>query len=78
MIGTPGDLPDAGKVTKGAPRAVPFGIPLGGPSEKCFTFRSRSPCGKPHPLDRAFSHKKRPICHFSLVGKPVFFLPEFY
>ena len=24
---TPGDFPDAGKVTKGAPRAVPFGIP---------------------------------------------------
>ena len=24
---TPGDFPVAGKVTKGAPRAVPFGIP---------------------------------------------------
>ena len=24
---TPGDFPDAGKVTKGAPRAAPFGIP---------------------------------------------------
>ena len=41
---TPGDFPVAGKVTKGAPRAAPFGIPRGGPSEKCFTFRSRSPC----------------------------------
>ena len=27
MLGTPGDFPVAGKVTKGAPRAVPFGIP---------------------------------------------------
>ena len=26
---TPGDFPVAGKVTKGAPRAVPFGIPPG-------------------------------------------------
>ena len=26
---TPGDFPVAGKVTKGAPRATPFGIPLG-------------------------------------------------
>ena len=26
---TPGDFPVAGKVTKGAPRAAPFGIPLG-------------------------------------------------
>ena len=27
MLGTQGDFPDAGKVTKGAPRAAPFGIP---------------------------------------------------
>ena len=29
MLGTQGDFPDAGKVTKGAPRAAPFGIPRG-------------------------------------------------
>ena len=29
----------------------------GGPSEKCFTFRSRSPCGRPHPLDRVSATK---------------------
>ena len=27
MLGTQGDFPVAGKVTKGAPRAAPFGIP---------------------------------------------------
>ena len=76
----PGDfLPDE-KVTKESPRGgtPPLGTPLGGPSEKCFTFRSRSPCGKPHPLDRAFSHNKRPICHFEMSGQiGLFFSPRF-
>ena len=27
------------------------------------------------PPRRAFSHKKRPICHFEFVGKSVFILP---
>ena len=61
---TPGDFPVAGKVTEGAPRAVPFGIPEGG--------RYRSPCGKPQPPRWGFCHSKRPICHFEFVGKPVF------
>ena len=40
---TPGDFPVAGKVTKGAPRAAPLDLLRG---------TLRSPCGKPHPLDR--------------------------
>ena len=67
-----------------SPKNLPEGghplwvLPLGGPSEKCFTFRSRSPCGKPHPLDRAFSYKKRPICHFEMSGQiGLFFSPRF-
>ena len=35
----------------------------------------RSPCGSRNPLDRAFSHKNRPICHFGFVGKSVLFFP---
>ena len=62
---TPGDFPVAGKVTKGAPRAVPFGIP------RCevtalfaLAYASRR---------ATFCHRKRPICHFEIVGKPVCF-----
>ena len=61
---TPGDFPVAGKVTKGAPRAAPFGIP------RCvvaalfaLAYASRRD---------GFCHRKRPICHFEVVGKPVF------
>ena len=64
---TPGDFPVAGKVTKGAPRAAPFGIP------RCvvaalfaLAYASRR---------ATFSHKNRPICHFELVGKSVLFFP---
>ncbi len=64
---TPGDFPVAGKVTKGAPRAVPFGIP------RCVVtalfalaaLRSGS-------RQATFCHKNRPICHFEQVGKSVF------
>ena len=61
---TPGDFPVAGKVTKGAPRAAPFGIP------RCvvaalfaLAYASRR---------ATFCHKNRPICHFEFVGKSVF------
>ena len=63
----PGDFPVAGKVTKGAPRAAPFGIP------RCvvaalfaLAYASRR---------ATFCHKNRPICHFELVGKSVLFFP---
>ena len=63
----PGDFPDAGKVTKGAPRAAPFGIP------RCvvaalfaLAYASRR---------ATFCHKNRPICHFEFVGKSVLFFP---
>ena len=64
---TPGDFPVAGKVTKGAPRAAPFGIP------RCvvtalfaLAYASRR---------AAFSHNKRLIFHFGFVGKSVLFFP---
>ena len=61
---TPGDFPVAGKVTKGAPRAAPFGIP------RCEIFALFALA---YASRRAgFSHRKRPICHFEVVGKPVF------
>ena len=63
----PGDFPVAGKVTKGAPRAAPFGIP------RCvvaalfvLAYASRR---------ATFRHNKRPICHFEMVGKSVLFFP---
>ena len=55
-----------------SPKNLPEGAPpLGTPPRGTL----RSPCGKPHPLDRAFSHKNRPICHFETVGKSVLFFP---
>ena len=63
----PGDFPVAGKVTKGAPRAVPFGIPrCRGAALFALAYASRR---------ATFSHKNRPICHFELVGKSVLFFP---
>ena len=63
----PGDFPDAGKVTKGAPRAVPFGIPRGG--------RFAPPAASRTP-SMGLCHKNRPICHFEMVGKSVFVSPQ--
>ena len=67
---TPGDFPVAGKVTKGAPRAAPFGIP------RCvvaalfaLAYASRR---------ATFRHNKRPICHFEMVGKSVLFFLWFH
>ena len=66
----PGDFPVAGKVTKGAPRAAPFGIP------RCvvaalfaLAYASRR---------ATFRHNKRPICHFEMVGKSVLFFLWFH
>ena len=88
----PGDFPVAGKVTKGAPRAAPFGIPPPGFQQNFGNLtQSGSRDGtlalsdwKPQPSLSAlfalayasrragFCHRKRPICHFEMVGKPVF------
>ena len=66
----PGDFPDAGKVTKGAPRAAPFGIP------RCVAAALFALAALRSVSRRAtFCHKKRPICHFELVGKSVLFFP---
>ena len=66
----PGDFPDAGKVTKGAPRAAPFGIP------RCVVAALFALAALRSVSRRAtFCHKKRPICHFELVGKSVLFFP---
>ena len=66
----PGDFPVAGKVTKGAPRAAPFGIP------RCVAAALFALAALRSVSRRAtFSHNKRPICHFELVGKSVLFFP---
>ena len=67
---TPGDFPVAGKVTKGAPRAAPFGIP------RCVVAALFALAALRSVSRRAtFCHNKRPICHFELVGKSVLFFP---
>ena len=67
---TPGDFPVAGKVTKGAPRAAPFGIP------RCVAAALFALAALRSVSRRAtFCHKNRPICHFELVGKSVLFFP---
>ncbi len=75
----PGDfLPDE-KVTKESPRGVsPLGTPLGGPSEKCFTFRSRSPCSTSccYPLKRVCDTNPDRFATLSLWSNRSFFLPE--
>ena len=59
-------LPDE-KVTKESPRAAPFGIP------RCVV---AALAALAYASRRAtFSHRKRPICHFELVGKSVLFFP---
>ena len=66
----PGDFPVAGKVTKGAPRAVPFGIPRRVVAALfALAYASRR---------ATFCHKNRPICHFELVGKSVLFFLWFH
>ena len=70
---TPGDFPVAGKVTKGAPRAAPFGIP------RCVVAALFALAALRSVSRRAtFYYKPRPICHFKLVGKSVFFLPKLH
>ena len=65
---TPGDFPVAGKVTKGAPRAAPFGIP------RCVVAALFALAALRSVSRRAtFCHKNRPICHFGVVGKSVLF-----
>ena len=65
---TPGDFPVAGKVTKGAPRAAPFGIP------RCVVAALFALAALRSVSRRAtFCHKTRPICHFGVVGKSVLF-----
>ena len=67
---TPGDFPVAGKVTKGAPRAMPFGIP------RCVVAALFALAALRSVSRRAtFYYKPRPICHFKLVGKSVLFFP---
>ena len=66
----PGDFPVAGKVTKGAPRAAPFGIP------RCVVAALFALAALRSVSRRAtFSHNKRPICHFGFMGKSVLFFP---
>ena len=63
----PGDFPDAGKVTKGAPRAAPSGIPRGG--------RFAPPAASRNPLDRVSASNPDRFATLRWVGESVFFLP---
>ena len=94
---TPGDFPDAGKVTKGAPRAAALWNPPGFQQNFGNLTQSGSRDGAQALLDwklqpsltalfalaalrsgsrrATFCHKKRPICHFEMVGKSVLFFP---
>ena len=68
---TPGDFPVAGKVTKGAPRAAPFGIP------RCVVAALFALAALRSVSRRAtFCHKNRPICHFGFVSKSAFVSPR--
>ncbi len=64
----PGDFPDAGKVTKGAPRTAALWNPAS--TKKRPFWCCADACTR-----AAFYHKKRPICHFEQVGKSVLFFP---
>ena len=64
----PGDFPDAGKVTKGAPRTAALWNPAS--TKKRPFWCCANACTR-----AAFYHKKRPICHFEQVGKSVLFFP---
>ena len=64
---TPGDFPVAGKVTKGAPRAAPLGTRWCEISALFALAALRSGSRR-----AGLCHRKRPICHFEVVGKPVF------
>ena len=68
---TPGDFPIAEKVTKGAPRASPFGIPRCGVTALFALAALRSGSRR-----ATFYHKTRPICHFEMVSKSVFVSPQ--
>ena len=58
---TPGDFPVAEKVTKGAPRAAPFGIPRCEVSALfALAYASRR---------ATFCLQLRPICHFEIGGR---------
>ena len=64
----PGDFPDAGKVTKGAPRTAALWNPAS--TKKRPFWCCANSCTR-----AAFYHKNRPICHFEQVGKSVLFFP---
>ena len=61
---TPGDFPIAEKVTKGAPRASPFGIPRCGVTALFALAALRSGSRR-----ATFYHQPRSICHFEMGGR---------
>ena len=71
---TPGDFRFTTKVTKGVSGGAPLN-PLGGHYHPPSGTTLRGVAAPPR---KGFRHKNRPICHFGLVGKSVFFLPKLY
>ena len=49
--------------------------PEGDRAKSVSLFAPAPPAASRNPLDRAFSHNKRPICHFGFMGKSVLFFP---
>ena len=52
--------------------------PRGGPTEKCFTFQSRSPCGARNPLDRVCATEKDRFATLSRWANRSYFFLWFY
>ena len=68
-------FPSRGKSPKARQGLRPLESPEGDRLKSETLFSPAPPAASRNPLDRAFSHNKRPICHFELVGKSVLFFP---
>ena len=73
MLGTRVTFPSRGKSPKARQGLRPLESPEGDRLKSETLFSPAPPAASRNPLDRAFSHNKRPICHFEFVGKSVLF-----
>ena len=74
MLGTRVTFPSRGKSPKARRGCAPR-PPEGDRAKSVSLFAPAPPAASRNPLDRAFSHNKRPICHFGFMGKSVLFFP---
>ena len=68
-------FPSRGKSPKARQGLCPLESPEGDRLKSVSLFSPAPPAASRNPLDRAFSHNKRPICHFGFMGKSVLFFP---